>query len=37
MFCHTDDAEDRFEELCDWLDQSLAMALRKFMHLTPGG
>ena len=36
-FCHTDDVEDRFEELWDWLDQSLAMALWKFMHLTLGG
>lgn len=36
-FCHTDDVEDRVEELWDWLDQSLAMALRKFMYLTLGG
>lgn len=35
-FCHTDVVEDRVEELWDWLDQSLAMAIRKFMHLTLG-
>ena len=36
-FCHTDDVEGRVEELWDWLDQSLAMALRKFMRLTLDG
>ena len=28
--------DDRVEELYEWLDQALAMGLRKFMHLTLG-
>lgn len=36
-FSHHENVDDRIEELGDWLDQSLAMALWKFMHLTPRG
>ncbi|MCY4368421.1 MAG: Fic family protein [bacterium] len=36
-FSHHENIDDRVGDLDNWLDQSLAVALRKFVHLTLGG
>ncbi len=36
-FSHHENIDDRLDGLYDWLDQSLAVTLRKFMHFTLGG
>ncbi len=35
-FSHDEEVEDRAPELYEWLDQSLAVALQRFMHRTLG-
>ena len=35
-FSHDEEVEDRAQELYDWLDESLAVALQRFMRRTVG-